>query len=237
MEHWKSLSAASAAFRGTDALALDRRISPLHVDSAGETLLDDISSLTGVLWNMAADNGLVQNGYIGLISCVTAGASICLSLWCCLYSFKKLDRDFPRPADLEIQRQEIQKETGNFQYLIAAPILVGIVCALGSVLGAAYLFGNSGDAESPNDRAAERNDFIVGQVFPAAVNFIFVARYMAQLSHLLFRWGKQETDILLMCRPPAASSEMVGINPRSTVGKSPASGEQYARIEQKSQRF
>lgn len=150
----EEFSGSFSCAKGTDALAPDKVLSSLHIDSAGETLLEVISSFTGVLWNLAAGNGLVQNGYIGLISCITAGTSIWLSLWCCLYSFEKLDREFLCRADLEIQKErpKIQKKLGRFQYLIAGPVLVGIICSLGSILGAIYLFSKSGDAESPNDR-------------------------------------------------------------------------------------
>jgi hypothetical protein len=141
----------------------------------------------GVLWNLAAGNGLVQNGYVGLISCATAGTSISLSAWCCFYSFDKLN--------LENDRSQIEQKIRAYQYWIVAPILAGIICTLGSVLGAAYLFHKSGEAESHADRSTEKAEFIAGQLYPAAVNFILVARYLAQLAYVMFLLHKQETLI------------------------------------------
>jgi hypothetical protein len=187
---------------GAELLAPETMAPMLLVESLGQTLLDVVGCLVGVLWNMAAGNGLVQNGYVGLISCVVASASIALSLLCGWQCFHRIDRKILSTEVVDdenpLPRSEVRKLIQKFQYLIAAPILLGIICALASVLGAAYTFGKSGDAESSNNRTSERNDYIVGQVFPAAVNFVFVARYLAELPHLLFRFGDQETDALLV---------------------------------------
>jgi Ankyrin repeats (3 copies) len=101
--------------------------------------------------------------------------------WCCFYSFDKLN--------LENDRSQIEQKIRTYQDWIVAPILAGIIYTLGSVLGAAYLFHESGEAESHADRSTEKAEFIAGQLYPAAVNFILVARY------LMFLLNKQETLI------------------------------------------
>ncbi|KAH7079068.1 hypothetical protein BKA63DRAFT_507670 [Paraphoma chrysanthemicola] len=187
---------------GAQSLTPDIMAPTLLVESLGQTLLDVVGCLVGILWNLAAGNGLIQNGYVGLISCVVASASIALSFLCGWQCFHKIDGQILLTGVVNdenpLLRREVRKLVQRFQYFIAAPILLGIICALASVLDAAYTFGRIGDAESSNNRTSERNDYIVGQVFPAAVNFIFVARYLAELPHLLFRFGDQETDALLV---------------------------------------
>jgi hypothetical protein len=96
-------------------------------------------------------------------------------------------------AAVFLNHRKLLYEISKLRHLIVAPILVGVISVLASVLGAGYMFGNSGDAESSSDKNTERNDFIVGQLFPSAVNFIFVTRHLAQLPFLFFRWGKLET--------------------------------------------
>ncbi|KAH7078372.1 hypothetical protein FB567DRAFT_533761 [Paraphoma chrysanthemicola] len=187
---------------GAQSLTADIMAPTLLVENLGQTLLDVVGCLVGILWNMAAGNGLVQNGYVGLISCVVASASIALSFLCSWQCFRKVDGSILLTGvvndETPVLRREARRLIQRFQYFIAAPILLGIICALASVLGAAYMFGRIGCAESLNNRTSERNDYIVGQVFPAAVNFVFIARYLAELPHLLLRFGEQETDALLV---------------------------------------
>jgi len=187
---------------GRSLLEANGRVLALQTQTASETATDIVGCLAGVLWNLAAGNGLVQNGFVGLISSATAGTSVFLSWCCCHYGSKRLDL-------IGSSLEDIRAGVDRLQYWIAAPILVGLGCAIASVLGAAYLFHNSGGAESEVDRETEKDDFLVGQLYPAAVNFILLARYLAELAYLKFRLFKQETDIAALVERTKKISEWV----------------------------
>jgi len=117
----------------------------LRMQISAEIKADVVGCLAGVLWNLAAGNGLVQNGFVGLISSAVAGASVFLSWWCCRHSSNTIRVSLEKPTGWSDLRDRIDQ----LQYWIAAPILVGLGCAVASVLGAVILFHKASDRGAP----------------------------------------------------------------------------------------
>jgi hypothetical protein len=169
-----------------------------------KTQVKAIESVCGILWNLGAGNALVQNGYIGLISCATACISTSLSALVFLYTGHSVDKYLTaQDSELlatergEVTRRRFEDVIKRCQPAIAAPILTGIACTLGSVLGAAFLFHRSGKAETQADRDIENREFFATQLYPSAVSFIFVAGHLANLAHALFERPQREAHVVI----------------------------------------